>query len=299
MRCRVCRPGSAANKPETGPHLRHRFEAIGEDVMDTQLAAIIILTFVIHLIGTLAYAFRIAGIRTGHIAIAFSLFNAIVLVSRTSNSFQAPLLAKRVENSFLEGAANHLRWDFALILAAASAATIAGGLLIPTVQRMATTGVTAFKQRRNLVRLMMRAMTPRGTAVMLQSAALPRYQNLTSLKIRGDFPAAYIAMNFAATALWTVGVFSAIYAGSIDPDFRVTASSLSAVINGVATILMFILIDPYLAGLTDDVVDGRASQGHYRRVLIWMVLSRLAGTVFAQLLLVPGAHMIVIIARWL
>jgi len=35
-----------------------------------------ILTTVIHLIGTLAYAFRIAGIRTRHITIEFSVLGA-------------------------------------------------------------------------------------------------------------------------------------------------------------------------------------------------------------------------------
>ncbi|MCY0094391.1 lipid II flippase Amj family protein [Hoeflea ulvae] len=267
--------------------------------MDIQLLAIIILTVVIHLIGTLAFAFRIAGIRTGQIAIAFSLFNAMVLVSRTSNSFQAPLLAKRVETSILDAGSSHLQWDFALILAAASLGTVIGGLLIPTVQRVATSAVASFKKRRNLVRLTLKALTPRGAAVVMQSVALPRYQNLTSLKISSGFPVVYVGMNFLATALWTVGVLAAIYAGSLDPEFRVTASSLSAVINGVATIMMFILIDPYLAGLTDDVVEGEVSQVFYRRVLVWMVLSRLAGTVFAQILLVPGAQLIVAVARWL
>ena len=38
--------------------------------MDANLAIICALTFVIHLIGTLAYAARIAGVRTGHIATA-------------------------------------------------------------------------------------------------------------------------------------------------------------------------------------------------------------------------------------
>ena len=267
--------------------------------MDFQLFAIIVLTFVIHLIGTLAFAFRIAGIRTGHIAIAFSLFNAMVLISRTSNSFQAPLLAKRVENAILDSAASQLHRDFALILAAASVATIAGGVLIPTVQRAATTAVASFKKRRNLVGLMLKMLTPRGAGVVLQSVTLPRYQNLTSLTFSRGFPVVYIGMNFAVTALWSVGVLSAIYAGSLDPDFRVTSSSLSAVINGVATIMMLILIDPYLAGLTDDVVEGEVSQSYYRQVLVWLVLSRLAGTVFAQILLVPGAHLIVAIARWI
>jgi Amj-like protein len=65
--------------------------------MDPGLLVICGLTFVIHLIGTLAYSVRIAGSRTGRIALSLSLFNILILVSRTSNSFQAPLLAKRVE----------------------------------------------------------------------------------------------------------------------------------------------------------------------------------------------------------
>ena len=45
--------------------------------MDRQLAVICALTFVIHLIGTLAYAVRIAGVRTGRIAVSFALFNIL------------------------------------------------------------------------------------------------------------------------------------------------------------------------------------------------------------------------------
>ena len=71
--------------------------------MDTQLLVICILTFIIHLIGTLAYAARIAGVRTRRIAISFSLFNILILVSRTSNSFQGPFLAKRIENNIARG----------------------------------------------------------------------------------------------------------------------------------------------------------------------------------------------------
>ena len=67
--------------------------------MDRQLTIICALTFVIHLIGTLAYAVRIAGVRTGRIAVSFALFNILVLVSRTSNSFQGPFLAKRIERN--------------------------------------------------------------------------------------------------------------------------------------------------------------------------------------------------------
>jgi len=71
--------------------------------MDAGLLIICALTFVIHLIGTLAYSVRIAGTRTRRIALSLSLFNVLILVSRTSNSFQAPLLAKRVEQNIAAG----------------------------------------------------------------------------------------------------------------------------------------------------------------------------------------------------
>ena len=59
----------------------------------------------------------------------------------------------------------------------------------------------------------------------------------------------------------TVGVFASLYAGFIAPEFRVTALSLSAVINGVATILLFVLIDPQLSVMTDDVIEGQITEG--------------------------------------
>lgn len=80
--------------------------------MDSQLLIICVLTFLIHLIGTLAYAARIAGVHTRRTAISFSLFNILILVSRTSNSFQGPFLAKRIENNIAAGISHGLLADF-------------------------------------------------------------------------------------------------------------------------------------------------------------------------------------------
>ncbi|MCX5577232.1 lipid II flippase Amj family protein [Kaistia terrae] len=265
--------------------------------MDLQLALILGLTFVIHLIGTLAYAFRIAGIRTGRIAVAFSLFNILVLVSRTSNSFQGPFLAKRVETTIDGPSLYNLQFDFMLIIATASAATLVGGLLIPTFQRYSTTAVSSFRRNRSVLRLLLRSVTPRGISLLVESAAVPSYQNLIQLRRPSGVPIGVILMNFAASALWTVGVLAAIYAGTISPELRVTSSTLSSVINGVATIMLFIMIDPYLAGLTDDTISGDATEGFFRKVVVWMIVSRLAGTIAAQFMLEPAAKLIALTAR--
>src|SRR5262252_2759783 len=120
--------------------------------MDNGLLVICALTFVIHLVGTLAYSVRIAGSRTRRIALSLSLFNILVLVSRTSNSFQAPLLAKRVEENIALGLVADTS-DFRWLLVAASGATIAGAALIPTFQRLFARYVEAFGRHRSVSRI--------------------------------------------------------------------------------------------------------------------------------------------------
>ena len=84
--------------------------------------------------GTLAYAARIAGVRTRRIAISFSLFNILILVSRTSNSFQRPFLAKRIESNIAGGVSQGLLGDFRWMIGSATLATIVGAALIPKFQ---------------------------------------------------------------------------------------------------------------------------------------------------------------------
>ena len=93
-------------------------------------------------------------------------------------------------------------------------------------------------------------------------------------------------------------MLASLYAGYLNPEFRVTASQLSAVINGFATILLFALIDPQLSVMTDDVIDGRVSEAVFRRTIIWISLSRLVGTILAQVLFMPAAQLVAWIANY-
>jgi hypothetical protein len=105
-----------------------------------------------------------------------------------------------------------------------------------------------------------------------------------------------VVINVLATAIWTVGVFASLYAAYLDPKLRVTSSNLSGIINGTATILLFVVVDPHLSLITDDVLQGRTSEAYFRRAVVWMLGSRLLGTMMAQLLLVPAATIIAALA---
>lgn len=264
--------------------------------MDWPLFNICVLTLVIHLIGALAYAARIAGVRTHKIALSFALFNVLVLVSRTSNSFLGPFLAKRIENAIVSGEGAGLLSDLRIILLAATVATVLGAIMVPTVQRWFTAAIDEFQHHRSVAKLLWSAVTPRGIRVVAASVTLPSSRHLKLWSKPAAVSWGVIAMNVVAQALLTVGVIASLYAGFLYPEFRVTASQLSAVINGFATILLFVLIDPQLSVMTDDVVEGRISQPEYRRTIVWLSMSRVAGTVLAQALLVPSALLIVWVA---
>ena len=266
--------------------------------MNTQVKLVFLLTFVIHLISTLSYAVRIAGIRTGRIAVSFALFNILVLVSRTSNTFQGPLLAKHVENNILQGVFSGTEADFRWLLVASTLASIVGLLLIPTFQRLFAEAIQSLGTYRSMPRLMLRAFTRSGLNQLRNAASIPAKNNISRLMFH-QAPYKILIYNTLATAFLTVGVFASLYAGYIRPDLRLTANNLSPVINAVSTILLFIFIDPYLSLLTDDVTAGRATEAVFRRCIVLFALTRILGTIMAQFLLIPGARLIAGVAQLL
>jgi len=265
--------------------------------MDLQLVVLCGLTFVIHLIGTLAYAVRIAGVRTRRIAISFALFNVLVLVSRAANTFLGPFLGKRIESNLAADTGANLFADFQWLLGSAAAATIVGTLAVPTFQRIFSRAVNHFQAHRSVPKLLLHGFAKGGLSYIRQSVTPPSPAHVTDLRRERAVSLRVIVLNIAAQALLTVGVFASLYAGYLDPEFRVTAVSLSSVINGVATILLFVFIDPHLSIMTDDVMEGRTSEASFRRAVVWLSASRVAGTLLAQALLLPAAYAIAALAR--
>lgn len=264
--------------------------------MTHQIILVLALTFLINLITTLSYSVRIVGIRTGRIAVSFALFNILVLISRTANGFQAPLLASTIEKNINTGADPNLL-DFRLIILSCTIASILGGLLIPTFQRILSIAVDKFSIYKSVPKVLFYGFTKTGLTSIKENIVIPNPKNLSNISLKSDFPWKVFIMNVVAVAIVTIGVLSALYAGYFNPEFRTTASSLSAIINGFATILMFVFIDPFLSVMTDEVVLGKTREGLFRKYIVYMVFARVIGTVLAQFMLIPAARIISIIAK--
>ncbi|MCW3462400.1 lipid II flippase Amj family protein [Chitinophaga nivalis] len=263
--------------------------------MTTQIIIVLALTLLINLIGTLAYAVRIVGVQTGRIAITFSLFNILILISRTANGFQAPLLAKTVEQNIKDHIFENT-FVFQLIIFSCTLGTVLGAFLIPTFRRLFSRAVVHFSVHKSLPALFYLGFSGAGIQFVKESIKMPSAAHVKNLDFKSAFPWKIFSYNVLAVAITTIGVLSCVYAAYLNPEYRTTASNLSAVINGFATILMSLFIDPHISVLTDDVVLGKLSQSAFRRFIIYMVLARVVGTLLAQVLFLPCAKVIAVLA---
>jgi hypothetical protein len=280
-----------------------------------RLLIVAALTVVIHMINTLIYAVRISGVRTQRLATAFSLFNVIFLLASTANSIQGFLLASIVEKAIkasqvqvgipmpLEQLVDHpayleqlaqLDHSIRLIIGAATVGTIVGAFLIPAFVNIFNKAIFVFEETGSVPRMLsVMFFSPRKVFGAARQFRTPRRNALKMVSSRKMvIPKTFIILNFFVTGIYTTGVLSALYAGALFPDFRAAAATLSAVVNGIATILSATVVDPTAAMITDQTLRGERSEDDVKQMALYLSISRLLGTGFAQLIFIPSALLI-------
>lgn len=265
--------------------------------MNIPILIVVILTFLMGTIGTLAYSVRIVGVKTGRIAVAFSVFNILALVSRTANVIQEPLLTKTMENSTNAGGAMNLLSLFRGLMLTSTLAAIFGALLMPTFIKVFSKAVNAFSVYRSIPKVIIHGFSKNGIEQFKASISVPSRSNFSHLKKYKSISKKIMLFNIIACSISSVGVMASLYAACLNPGIRATCITLSAIINGGATILLFIFIDPYMSILTDDVIKGECTELMFNRTVIFVVGGQIMGTILAQLILVPAAYIISFIAR--
>jgi hypothetical protein len=260
------------------------------------LAIILLLTAVVHCLDTAAYASRIAGVRTGRLALTGSLFSIVSLFSRVANTLQAPLLGAAVDRLVHQGDLGGMLRGFHLIIGAASAGTLLGAMLIPTFTSLFSRGALAFEAHGSFWALVLHTLSTRAFSRIGQHFRLPLPESVRKAR-RFNLPRSFFLLTVVVTAVYTVGVSSTIYASALAPELVRTATTLSGVINGVGTLLLVILVDPVSALITDQALRGNRPTSAVSHIVIWQVAGRFVGTLLAQLLFVPAALLVVKIAH--
>jgi hypothetical protein len=259
---------------------------------------VLILTFFIHFFSTAVLSVRLVGIRTSKMAASYAVYNIIFLTVRFLTTFQAPLLVKTIEKSILMGRGPD-NWLFFKLYAVSLTGSMIGGLFIPTLHRAMYQTVEKVYQKNSLIRVILKSFTFQALKQFQQSLSVPSASNISRLHRLHDMPKKIILMNVIITALTTISVLSCLYAGYINPDLRTTSLSLNGFIVGFSTILFMIVVEPHLGITADKVINGLYSEVYFRRYLTYVVIARILGTGLSFLLLIPLAHLVVFLAKFI
>ena len=220
------------------------------------LLIILLLTGVVHCLDTASYASRIAGVRTGRLAMTGALFNIVSLASRVAYTLQAPLLGSAVDRMVHRANLGGLLCDFHFILGAASVGTLLGAMLIPSFTAIFSRAAVAYESHGSFSALLLHTLSLRGFSRVSSHLRLPLPESLQKAS-RFNLPRSFLLLNVIVTAVYTMGISATMYASALAPDLARTATTLSGVVNGVGTLLLVILIDPVSALITDQALRGK------------------------------------------
>jgi hypothetical protein len=258
--------------------------------MEKIVLKLFVLTLVIHLVDTLAYSVRLNSVKSGQFALSFSLFNLFVLVSRTANTFQAPLIGSIIGVS-VSHAIDPIN-DMRKVIFASTIGTFIGILLIPTFLRVFEIAVRRLEITGSVPSLVVEALQVNNIKRVVKSATRPTKTMLQRLRYR-EIPKRLLIINALVTGIYTIGVLAANYSAIlVTEQHRLAAVGSSGMINGLATILLTLFIDPKSAIITDQALRGNRPYGDVKALVVLLITTKLIGTLLGQVLFLPAAKVI-------
>ena len=255
-----------------------------------------------------AYAARYAGVVTGRIATAISLFSLLVTASRLASLFLTPslgFLADSIANVALKArpvavpAALAAQFDvqMRLIVASGTLGIALGAFLLPVFLTLFTRGIKSFERHGSIPQALARLLDPRVVIAVVRTTTLPPLAVLRTVHM-APIPRQLLVFNTVLMGVYAVGVVAAYYASILVLDARTTASGLSGLVNGVGTVAFSLFVDPTSAYIVDQTVRGERPRTDVRAMIVWLIVTAFVGTILAQLILFPAAEYIATVAHW-
>lgn len=281
--------------------------AIGKSASQLDAATIWLVVgnaFILLLNGTI-YSSRTSAVRTAKVATALAVFNFFSLISRIAGQVYGPFvgavtdqLTRRPAGEALPaGALEKLEMFNRSLIWGAAVGCLLSLLLIPTFVKIYDAVIKQMDRHGELSKVVRMALHPKRWPTILATFTAPWKQNVTWAAFR-RIPKGFLIGNVVVLTFLTVGQLAAIYAGAaLAPEVARTATLLSPLINGVATITLSIIVDPGCATIVDDAIKGEREMEDVETMTFWLALGSVVGTSMAQLLFLPGAWFIGEIAK--
>lgn len=265
--------------------------ALGNNEIAGNFIVLAIFNAIVMLKSSTTYASRISAVLTKSVATAIAIYNFFFLLTRISQQIFAPFIGTMVDASVRTGDTSNLIMSFRWLIWGSCAGAVLGLLFMPTFVEIYNKAIKGMGICGSLEKLVFKTLvTP---SIWLKAVGCLRLPSLFGIK-KADFnslPKNFLVANIVVISFHTIGVMAAAYASASYPDAR-GVTLLSSVINGGATILLSLLVEPSIALITDDAVDGKRPVSNVCAMSIFLAGGTIFGTLLSQVIFVPAAEFI-------
>lgn len=266
--------------------------ALAHNQAGFNLTIIVIFSTIVTLKASTTVASRIAAVTTKRVATALAIYNFFFLITRVAQQVYAPMVgtlgdlaAGKNEMAIFEG---QIRW----IIFGCALGAVGGWILMTTFIEIYKTAIAAMEKYGSLYRLLLATLfIPSSWLKVLKCFRMPSLMGVRLKDVR-EIPRSFLIGNVIVIAIHTVGVLAATYASALYPEYGRGTTLLSSVVNGVATIILSIVVDPISALITDQAVSNQRPLQHVKIMAVFLAAGTVLGTLLSQVILVPSAHFI-------
>ncbi len=258
------------------------------------LWVVVCLNVVFALLASTTYSARVSAVLTRRVASALAIYNLFFLITRLAGQVYAPILGAVSDHVVNSPSLNlgNLEWMFRWILGGASLGAMLGWALMPTFIEIYNRAISGLDRLGSVPAVLFQALRPVN---WLKIVTCFRFPSLFGLRWKDykRIPPAFILANILVISIHTVGVVAAIYAGAtLDSSLARTATLLSSVVNGIATITLSIVVDPMSSLITDQTVAGERPLEDIYAMGVLLMGGMFIGTLLSQVWLLPASALI-------
>lgn len=252
---------------------------------------LVIFNVLIMLKSSTAYSARISAVITRNVATAMAIYNFFFLVTRVSQQIFAPMVGTLVDNAVKTSNLHSLEFQFRWLIGAYAIGALIGFLLLPTFVEIYNKAISGMEKCGSLTNLLWKSfITPSIWKKAVMCFRRPSMMNVKFSDIK-KLPKNFIYANVIVMSFHTVGVLAATFASAYYPDAR-GVTLLSSVINGGATVLLGVLVEPAIALVTDDTIAGQRPFEHIKITAVLLSLGTVVGTAMSQIVFIPCTEFI-------
>jgi hypothetical protein len=276
--------------------------AIGSGVtqLDSTIGYLIAANAFIWLLMGTDYSCRVSGSRTGKVAIAISVFNFFSLISRVAGQVYGPFvgavtdqLTHRPSGQALSAPAlEKLEHFYRGLISGSTVGCLLSILLLPTFVKIYQVLIEGLDHHQSLPVVLLKGLDPRNWPAFGRLLTAP-WKQAVSRKALARIPKGFLWANVVVLGFQTCSQLAAIYAGAtFAPEIARTTTLLSPLINGFATIVLSLVVDPTGNILVDQAVAGERPKEDIETMTFWLAMGAVGGTLLSQLLFIPAAWLI-------